>query len=158
MMIVNPNLQKGVLFKNIKKIKIRVGYGCRLILTCKSFIIHVFLILYFIFFRSWYVDRVLTKHQEITNSFEFNNPDCYRRRRPLCCCDSLFRQSASQVVFCAYEIFLIILKISFKPKLLKCNLTFFAVNDLIVTLNLLVLFKGTYFHKSVIKRVVNPKE
>jgi len=62
------------------------------------------------------------------------------------------------VVFCAYEIFLIIHKINFKPKLLKFNLTLFLVNDLIVTLNLLVLFKGKYFHKLVIKRVVNPKE
>ena len=75
-----------------------------------------------------------------------------------CCCNSLFRQSVSQVVFCAYEIFLIILTISFKPKLLKCNLTLFSVNDLIVTLNLLVFLKGTYFHKSVIKREANPKE
>jgi len=62
------------------------------------------------------------------------------------------------MVFCAYEIFLIILKMSFKPNILKCNLTLFPVNDLIVTLNLLVLFKGKYFQKSVIKRVVNPNE
>jgi len=47
---------------------------------------------------------------------------------------------------------------SFKPNILKCNLTLFPVNDLIVTLNLLVLFKGKYFQKSVIKRVVNPNE
>ena len=47
---------------------------------------------------------------------------------------------------------------SFKPNPLKCNLTLFPINDLIVTMNLLVLFKGKYFHKSVIKRVVNRKE